>query len=141
MIRPGYCPSDRSTRHWHARGVGFAAASTGLAFALVFPVFAQEPVWTVAGGDARRGPALITAFGCANCHAVPGVKGADGNVGPPLTRFGSRTYVAGMLRNTPANLVRWLREPQSVIPGNAMPNMGITDAQARDIAAYLYTLQ
>lgn len=99
------------------------------------------PAWSVAGGDARRGPPLIQALGCAGCHTVPGVRGAHGNVGPPLTRFGDRTYIAGMLRNTPPNLVRWIRDPQGVAPGNAMPNMGVTEAEARDIAAYLYTLR
>jgi cytochrome c1 len=52
-----------------------------------------------------------------------------------------RVYVAGLLRNTPDNMVRWISDPQSVVPGNAMPNMGITAAQARDITAYLYTLR
>jgi cytochrome c len=99
------------------------------------------PTWRVVGADAARGPSLIVAFGCAACHTVPGVEAARGNVGPPLTRFGDRTYIAGMLRNTPANLVRWIRDPQGVVPGNAMPNMGVTEAEARDIAAYLYTLR
>ncbi|MDQ2735950.1 MAG: c-type cytochrome [Pseudomonadota bacterium] len=99
------------------------------------------PAWRVVGGNAQHGPPLIVAYGCAACHTVPGVKGARGNVGPPLTRFGDRTYIAGMLRNTPANLVRWIRDPQGVLPGNAMPNMGVTEAEARDIAAYLYTLR
>jgi len=102
---------------------------------------AADPAWLVVGGHAERGPALITSYGCGACHTVPGVKGADGNVGPPLTRFGDRTYVAGMLRNSPSNLIRWIRDPQGVIPGNAMPNMGVGDAEARDIAAYLYTLR
>lgn len=102
---------------------------------------AARPAWSVVGGDAKRGPALIVAYGCAACHTVPGVSGAHGNVGPPLTRFGDRTYIAGMLRNTPSNLVRWIRDPQGVAPGNAMPNTGVTEAQARDIASYLYTLR
>ena len=102
---------------------------------------AEGPVWRVIGGDPQRGPALIVAYGCAACHTVPGVSGANGNVGPPLTRFGGRTYIAGVLRNSPANLVRWIRDPQGVVPGNAMPNMGVSDAEARDIAAYLYTLR
>ena len=102
---------------------------------------AAGSAWVIAGSDAKRGPQLIREFGCAACHSVPGVGGADGNVGPPLSRFGDRTYIAGMLRNTPPNLVRWIRDPQGVVPGNAMPNMGVTEAQARDIAAYLYTLR
>ena len=72
---------------------------------------------------------------------VPGVEGARGDVGPPLTRFGERIYIAGMLRNTPPNLARWLRDPQGVVPGNAMPDMGVDEAQARDMAAHLYTLR
>jgi cytochrome c1 len=55
--------------------------------------------------------------------------------------MGRRIYIAGKLRNTPANMVRWLRNPQAVVPENVMPNMGLTQEQARDIAAYLYTLK
>ncbi|MEP7245341.1 MAG: c-type cytochrome [Gammaproteobacteria bacterium] len=105
------------------------------------PAYAAGPSWVVEGGDAKRAPRLIVAFGCSACHTVPGVTGANGNVGPPLTRFGDRTYIAGMLRNNPSNLVRWIRDPQGVIPGNAMPNMGVSESEARDIAAYLYTLR
>lgn len=102
---------------------------------------AQGSRWSIEGADARRAPALIAAAGCGGCHAIPGISHAVGNVGPPLSRFGSRTYVAGMLVNNPENLVTWLRFPQSVVPGNAMPDMGLTESQARDIAAYLYTLK
>ncbi len=100
-----------------------------------------SPVFDVPGGSAKRGVQRIAQLGCAACHTIPGVKNAHGNVGPPLTRFGERTYIAGMLRNTPPNLIRWIREPQAVIPGNAMPNMGVSEVDARDIAAYLYTLR
>lgn len=117
-----------------------ATAACTLPFAAAAANFG-EPTWIVPGGDARRGAALIAQFGCGGCHTVPGVRGADGNVGPPLTRFGDRVYIAGMLRNRPAELVRWIRAPQSVVPGNVMPDMGITEPQARDIAAYLYTLR
>jgi cytochrome c1 len=70
---------------------------------------------------------------------MPGVPNADGLVGPPLAGFARRTVIGGVLPNTPPNLIIWLRDPQAVTPGNAMPNVGLTDAQARDIAAYLYT--
>lgn len=121
----------------------WAAALLLLLTALVAarPAAAVEPVWRIAGADARRGARLIEQSGCAACHTVPGVPGANGNVGPPLSRIADRTYIAGMLRNTPDNLVRWIRAPQGVVPGNAMPDMGITEAQARDIAAYLYRLR
>jgi cytochrome c2 len=92
-------------------------------------------------GDPRHGAILIRAAGCGSCHIVPGINDANGLVGPPLTQMGQRVYIAGMLRNTPANMIQWLRSPQSVVPGNAMPDMGLTEDDARDIAAYLYTLQ
>lgn len=95
---------------------------------------------TVAGGDARRGAQLIPVYGCGSCHAIPGVRGAQGHVGPPLTAFAERTYIAGALRNEPAALVQWIRFPQYVEPGTAMPDLGVTEQHARDIAAYLYTL-
>lgn len=105
------------------------------------PVFAAGPMWQVPGGNAAHGRTLITHYGCASCHTVPGVGGADGNVGPPLTRIGARTYIAGVLRNTPENMIRFLREPQHVLPRGDMPDMGVTAQDARDITAYLYTLR
>ncbi len=93
------------------------------------------------GGDPEKGASVIQKFGCGTCHTIPGIADADGEVGPPLTAMGRRIYIAGKLRNTPANMVRWLRNPQAVVPENVMPNMGLTQEQARDIAAYLYTLK
>lgn len=92
-------------------------------------------------GDPSKGEALIQKFGCGSCHDIPGIVGAHGMVGPPLTRIASRQYVAGLLRNTPENMVRWLRFPQEVVPGNAMPNLGLSDRDAHQIAAYLATLK
>ena len=91
-------------------------------------------------GDPSRGAALISWYGCGACHTVPGIAGANSLVGPPLTHFAQRGYVAGMLRNTPDNLVRWIRNPQKIVPGNAMPALGIDSRDAHDIAAYLYTI-
>lgn len=96
-----------------------------------------EPPWQIARADAKRGPALFDKYGCGSCHTVPGVRNARGTVGPPLANFGQRVYIAGMLPNTPPNLIRWLRAPQTVIPGNAMPDMGVTEQDARDLAAFL----
>jgi len=100
-----------------------------------------SPRWAGFGGDADRGAILIGRESCGDCHVIPGVEGAAGQVGPPLTQFARRTMVAGLLPNTPDNLVRWLKNPQAVTPGNAMPNADLTDQQARDIAAYLYQLK
>jgi cytochrome c2 len=92
-------------------------------------------------GNAQHGRDLIRHYGCGSCHVIPGIAGADATVGPPLTQMGRRIYVAGMLRNTPDNLARWIEHPQQIAPGNAMPEMGIGQAQAQDIAAYLLTLR
>ncbi|HET9572430.1 MAG TPA: cytochrome c oxidase assembly protein [Methyloceanibacter sp.] len=92
-------------------------------------------------GDPERGAALIGRIGCGTCHIVPGIPGATGLVGPPLDHMGSRIYIAGVLRNTPDNMIAWLRNPQAIVSGNAMPNMGLDRKQAQDIAGYLYTLR
>jgi cytochrome c1 len=93
------------------------------------------------GGAAARGKQLIRQYDCGSCHTIPGVTEARGMVGPPLLFFGRRTYIAGELPNNPDNLVRWLVSPQSIEPGTAMPTLGLNESQARDIAAYLYTLE
>lgn len=99
----------------------------------------DQPPPEVQGGSPERGRLLLTRYGCVSCHTVPGVKG-DALVGPPLTAFGRRGYIAGLLPNTGANLQRWIRKPSAVEPGTAMPDLGVTGQDARDIAAYLYTL-
>ena len=92
-------------------------------------------------GDPAAGAEEIAAVGCGSCHKIPGIAGAEGLVGPPLDHMGRRIYIAGLLRNTPDNMVTWLKDPQSIVPGNAMPDMDLDEQQARDIAAYLETLQ
>ena len=92
-------------------------------------------------GDWHRGQADIEKYGCGSCHVIPGAVGARGLVGPPLTDWSQRTVIAGKLPNTEDNLVAWIKDPQSVWPGNDMPNLGVTDAEAHDIAAYLYTIR
>lgn len=101
---------------------------------------APPPHLQVAGGDPQRGRAAMTEIGCGACHRIPGVRNARAMVGPPLDDYAQRGYVAGLLPNRPANLIAWLRDPPGISPGTAMPNLGLTDAEARDMAAYLYTL-
>lgn len=91
--------------------------------------------------DTEQAVRLIRVSGCGGCHDIPGVPGATGVVGPSLHGIGRRVFLAGMLRNEPGAMVRWLRDPQGVVPGNAMPNMGIGEEDARIIAAYLATLR
>ena len=93
------------------------------------------------GGDPRRGTEAIGRYGCGSCHDIPGVKTANGTVGPPLARIALRTYLGGRVTNTPADMIRWIQHPQRIEPGTAMPEMGVTDSDAREIAAYLYTLR
>jgi cytochrome c2 len=101
----------------------------------------EEKAARLTGGDPQQGKMAIRQYGCEACHTIPGVEGAQGLVGPPLDRIGSRVYLAGRLSNTPENMMRWIRNPQGIEPGTAMPNLHVTEKDGRDIAAYLYTLQ
>ncbi|MCL5026819.1 MAG: c-type cytochrome [Chloroflexi bacterium] len=83
----------------------------------------------------------MTKYNCGACHVIPGVQGATGTVGPALTHFGSSDDIADDGENTPDNLIKWLMNPQSLKPGTTMPNVGVTEADARDMAAFLYTLK
>ncbi|AEC19470.1 hypothetical protein PT7_0930 [Pusillimonas sp. T7-7] len=92
-------------------------------------------------GDASAGKKALQQYLCITCHAIPGVVGADHHVGPSLAGMAGRTYIAGILPNTPANMLRWLRKPSEVDPLTAMPDLNVSDQDARDIAAFLYTLR
>lgn len=91
-------------------------------------------------GDVEAGKRALDQYLCATCHRIPGVVGANRHVGPPLNGIATRGYIAGVLSNTPENMVRWIRYPQQVDPLSAMPNLGVSEQDARDIAAYLSTL-
>lgn len=93
------------------------------------------------GGDARAGREVIAAKGCGSCHTIPGIAGANSMVGPPLTAMAARSYIAGVLPNTPENMIRWVLDPPAVDSLTAMPATGLTPRQARDVASYLYTLR
>ena len=93
------------------------------------------------GGNASDEAKVIVTKNCGSCHTIPGIREAKGVVGPPLYFFSRRTFIAGQLPNTPDNLTRWVQAPQSVEANTAMPNLGLTERQARDVAAYLYTLR
>jgi len=94
---------------------------------------------SAAAGDAARGRALVLSYGCRACHTVPGFPPlAEHGVGPPLTGFAQRRYIGGILPNRPANLVDWLQDPPAFSPDTAMPDMGLSRAEAMDVARYLY---
>lgn len=100
----------------------------------------RNPRVRTAEGSVELGERLIVRYGCGTCHTIPGIKGADALVGPPLVKFGQRTYIAGQLTNTPENLVRWITDPKGVEPGTAMPDLGVSEEEAANIAAYLLQL-
>ena len=93
----------------------------------------------ISGGDPDRAPELFRRYGCGGCHTIPGVPGADGQVGPPLSDLIHRVYIGGVAANSPDQLAQWIVSPQQFSPRSAMPATGISEAEARDIAAYLYS--
>ena len=101
------------------------------------PVMAKQQV---PQGNIVQAPQAFAKYGCGTCHAIPGIPGADGMVGPNLEHLSQRSLLAGRLPNTPDNLMMWIQHPQHVHPGGDMPEMGVSDADARDMAAYLYSL-
>jgi cytochrome c2 len=92
-------------------------------------------------GDPDLGRRLAQRYGCAGCHHIPGVPGAQGMVGPSLQGFAARVYIGGVATNSPDTLIQWIENPRSIDPKTAMPVTGISRAEARHVAAYLYTLQ
>jgi cytochrome c2 len=93
------------------------------------------------GGDAARGKEMIRHYGCGACHTIPRVPGAESSVGPSLVGIARQAYIAGVMPNVPENMIRWIMDPPSVDEKTAMPNLRVSATDARDIAAYLYTLQ
>ncbi|MBU8536589.1 c-type cytochrome [Falsiroseomonas tokyonensis] len=112
-----------------------------MALALLLPLAGcgeeVPPANRITGGDAAMGRRLVASHGCASCHVVPGTRWPRGHVGPSLVGFAGRGYIAGILPNTPDNLVRWLRDPPGIAPRTAMPDLGLAQDEARHIAAFL----
>ena len=104
----------------------------------------RREMWThaaaITGGDPARGEAMFIDYGCGSCHGLKHVRKATGTVGPPLDGIAIRTMVAGHLDNSPENVQRWIRDPQAISPGTAMPDLKVGQRDARDITAFLYTL-
>ena len=99
------------------------------------------PNTTIPGGDVEQGRMLLESWGCGSCHHIPGVRGADAFVGPPLGAWVRRQYIAGSLPNTPENLIEWIVDPQAIEPGTAMPDLDVPEDAARHMGAYLYSLE
>jgi cytochrome c len=110
--------------------------------ALLFALSACEnrpPSYDAAtGGNPQRGREAIVSYGCGACHKIGGIPNAYGLVGPSLQDIGERSYVGGNLPNSPENLETWIRHPRQIDPHAAMPDLNVTETDARDITAYLY---
>lgn len=118
-----------SRRTWCALGLACLLAACG-----------QKSVPPGVAGDPARGKLALTQYACHACHRIPGVTGSAVYVGPSLDGFADRRIIARNLPNTPANLARWIREPQKIDPHTAMPALGVSERDARDMVAYLLTL-
>jgi cytochrome c2 len=102
---------------------------------------AKQAANVMTNGDADRGASAIANYGCGSCHTIRGISGAHALVGPDLSRIGSRSYIAGSLDNQPENMIRWIQDPHAINERTAMPTLGVNERDARDIAAYLYSLK
>jgi cytochrome c2 len=126
---------------WPLLGTGALLAALAGAAAVAWNAQHQSRTVAIAmtGGDPDRASAIIRRYGCAGCHTIPGIAGGDGQVGGPLVDIKRRVYVGGVVPNSPENLVRWIVAPQIFSPRSAMPATGISEAEARDVATYLYS--
>ncbi|RDJ03259.1 c-type cytochrome [Rhizobium grahamii] len=95
-------------------------------------------VEALTGGDPALAPSIFRRYGCGGCHTIPGIPGADGKVGAPLEQMAQQIYIGGVINNTPENLTAWIVLPQRFSPRSAMPATGVSEAEARHLAAYLY---
>ena len=101
----------------------------------------EEPASRVAGGDPERGRLLVQQYQCAACHFIPEVQGPNGDAGPSLQSMGRMSYIAGSIPNQPENMIRFLQNAPAVKPGTLMPALGISDDEARHMAAFMYSLK
>ncbi|MGH8609450.1 MAG: c-type cytochrome [Gammaproteobacteria bacterium] len=99
------------------------------------------PLAALPSGDPLRGPVALRQYACTACHRIPGVTGPSAHVGPPLEGIARRKYLAGIIPNNAENMIRWIRDPQAVSPSTAMPDLDVKQSDARDMAAYLFTLE
>jgi cytochrome c len=129
---------NRAAPQWSRR---CAIALTVLAATACEASSQTAPIPTRATGDVLRGQRLLAQYQCGSCHAIPGVPIARGAAGPSLEQFGRRTYIAGHIPNRADKLMQWLIDPRSLVPNTTMPNMGVSQDDARDMAAYLQSLR
>lgn len=136
-------PEPRS-KHWTLHITGQASALVMLLLTGSVACDARPAAGPQDGtrkADPVLGQRLLTQYQCGSCHAIPGVAAARGMQGPSLAAFGKRSYIAGHIPNRPEALVRWIMQPSALAPDTLMPSMGVSPGDARDMAAYLESLQ
>src|SRR4051812_30060774 len=121
--------------------IRFASLCAGVAALTGCDKKLQEQAASMTGGNPKRGKTAIVQYGCSSCHTIPGIREAKALVGPPLNQIASRTYIAGVMKNTPENMIHWIQDPPHIDHLTAMPNLHIPEQEVRDIASYLYTLR
>lgn len=120
---------------------GLSSSALLVCAALASGCAKEEPASRVVGGDPERGRLLVQQYQCAACHFIPEVQGPNGDAGPSLESMGRLSYIAGSIPNQPENMIRFLQNPPAVKPGTLMPALGITDDEARHMAAFMYSLK
>jgi cytochrome c2 len=129
----------RYKRKWLAASAALAVVVVWATAAMFYSRQQVERVAeTITGGSSSHAPEIMRRYGCGGCHNIPGVPGADGLTGPPLSGLINRVYIGGVTTNSPDHLIQWIVAPQKLSPHSAMPATGISESEARDVAAYLY---
>ena len=139
MIAPSTGPWGHGSRGAKRRMRGWRIALLLLILACNREQKQQAQLST--GGDPDRGKVAIEKYGCGACHSIPGVAGPKGAVGPSLEHIASRAYISGKLANNPETMIKWLQDPTALNKETAMPALGVTEADSRDMTAYLCTLR
>ena len=117
----------------------FIALGSGVFATLTRQDLKQQAVAeALTGGDPALAPPIFRRYGCGGCHTIPGIAGADGKVGGSLAGLSQRVYIGGVVNNSAENLTDWIVSPQRFSPKSAMPATGVSEQEARHLAAYLY---
>ncbi len=138
-------PEPLSQAALFAKGMTLNRSLTLVALALLIICVTackpQEKAPAPEAGDANHGKQLIGTYGCTTCHIIPGIDGPKGMIGPSLDHVAVRQFIAQTIPNTPKNMSQYIQNPQANNPQNVMPILGVKPDEARDMAAYLYTLK
>lgn len=127
------------------RSAGKAAVALALLVAAGAGAAACEPnrieaARALTGGDPERGRELARRYSCGSCHFIPGLSEDPGKLGPTLAGVARREKLGGQVANTPENMTQWIRDPHAMKRGSTMPKLGVSSDDARDLAAFMYTL-